>query len=152
MRRHPADNCLSILTTLNGSPRPWEFRKDTIVNFYEQYRGLMDYWHSTLPSGRVLDVSYEDLIEDTEKVVKAVCRFCDLEWDPAMLHPEENARPVITPSLGQVRRPIYKSSVARWRKFEPWLGEILSLVPETERSSAQLRDSGGLAHRGDNDL
>jgi len=133
-RRDPADNCVSIFSTLNASALSWSHSKGSIAHFYGLYRELMEYWHSVLPPGRILDVCYEDLIADTEGVVKGICQFCDLEWDPAMLSPEANSRAVITPSLGQVRRPIYKSSLARWKRYEPWLEEILTLVPESERS------------------
>ncbi len=133
MKRHPADNCVSILTTLNATPAPWAFQKDTIAQFYEFYSDVMAEWQSLLSPGRVLDVHYEDLINNPEIVLQRVCEFCELEWDPAVLTPEKNPRAVVTPSVAQVRRPVYSSSIARWRRFEPWLGAISNLIADEER-------------------
>jgi tetratricopeptide (TPR) repeat protein len=133
MRRHPADNCVSVFSTLNSSPMLWAYRKESISQFYGFYSRVMDRWHSILPPGRILDVSYEDLINDPERILKGVCRFCEIEWDPAVLQPEKNPRPVVTPSVAQVRKQIYTSSIARWKRYEPWLGAISALIPDEER-------------------
>ena len=56
------------------------------------------------------------------KLAEALCeRLCGLDWNDACLRPEQNVRTVATPSLWQARQPVYRSSVARWRRYEPWL-------------------------------
>jgi hypothetical protein len=54
--------------------------------------------------------------------------FCGLEWDEACMRPQDNTRVVKTPSVWQVRQPIYRTSMARWRKYEPWLGAFAKLL------------------------
>ena len=54
--------------------------------------------------------------------------FCGLDWNEACLQPERNERAVRTPSSWQVRQPVYKSSVERWRRYEPWLGALADLA------------------------
>jgi len=50
--------------------------------------------------------------------------FCGLEWDDGCLTPERNQRIVRTASLWQARQPVYRGSVGRWRRYEPWLGAL----------------------------
>ncbi len=57
--------------------------------------------------------------------MRRLIAFCRLTWDDACLAQERNSRVVKTPSLWQVRQPVYKTSVERWRRYEPWLGELL---------------------------
>jgi len=56
--------------------------------------------------------------------------FCGLEWDDACLAPERNQRVVNTASRWQARQPVYTTSVERWRRYEPWLGELRELMAE----------------------
>jgi len=81
-----------------------------------------------LPKETMLDVSYETLVEDRERVTREIVAFCGLEWSDACLHPEQNAGAVATPSVWQVRQPVYSTSIGRWRRFEPWLGPIGDLL------------------------
>jgi hypothetical protein len=104
--------------------------KGDIVCVYRQYQRLMAYWRAVLPEDRFMEIDYEDLVSDRERVTRAMVEFCGLRWDDACLHPEQNRRTVLTPSAWQVRQPVYKSSVERWRKFEPYLGEFKSLLDE----------------------
>ena len=88
----------------------------------------MDHWRTVLPTGQMLEVWYEDLIQDREVATRRVIDFLGLEWDDACLHPEANRRAVETPSAWQVRQPVYRSSIGRWKNYELWLGELRSLV------------------------
>lgn len=90
----------------------------------------MQHWRDVLPAGTMLEVQYEDLIAEPETLSRRLIEFCGLDWDPACLRPEANRRFVKTASLWQVRQPIYDTSVERWRRYEPWLGELRKLAPE----------------------
>ena len=127
IRRDPIDNCLSIFTTPYQKPPGFGLIRRNIVFAYRQYWRLMEHWRKTLPSDRFLEVNYEDLIENREAVTRRMIEFAGLDWDDSCLQHEKNERSVSTPSMWQVRQPIYKTSVARWRKFEPWLGELAEL-------------------------
>lgn len=129
-RRNPLDTCLSIYTKLFGVRTDYASDRGDIVFYYRQYLKLMEHWRATLPSGTILEVQYEDLVAEPEFWSRRLIEFSGLEWDPACLRPEANRRAVRTASVWQVRQPIYRSSVERWRLYEPWLGELRELAPK----------------------
>jgi hypothetical protein len=98
---------------------------------YRQYARLMDHWRAVLPRESFLEVDYEDLIADREAVTRHLIAFTGLDWRDACLSPERNERTVNTASLWQARQTVYATSVARWRRYEPWLGELRELLPPT---------------------
>lgn len=126
MRRRAIDNCLSIYTTANRAPVEFYHDKGNIAFAFQQYAKLADHWREVLPNDRLMTIDYEELVERPEEIIPAIIGFCDLEWDPRCLRPQENVRVVTTPSAAQVRQPIHNSSVDRWRRFELWLGELLT--------------------------
>jgi hypothetical protein len=87
----------------------------------------MDHWRAVIPASRWIEVRYEDLVAEPEQTARSLLAFCGLEWDAASLHPEQNRQTVATASAWQARQPIYRSSVERWRRYEPWIGELLEL-------------------------
>ncbi|HEY3781157.1 MAG TPA: sulfotransferase [Fimbriimonadaceae bacterium] len=127
MRRSPVDTCLSIWATPNKFPSEGGHHKGDLVFVYKEYLRLMAHWRRVLPSDRFLEMDYEDLVSNREQKIPELVEFCGVEWNDACLRPELNNRPVSTPSLWQVRQPLYRSSVDRWRNFEPWLGEFTEL-------------------------
>jgi tetratricopeptide (TPR) repeat protein len=134
-RRNPVDTCLSIYSTYFA--RHWGFTSDRgdLAAYYRQYLRLMDHWRTVLPADRLLDVDYEQATVAPEETARRLIAFCGLEWDPACLRPEHNADVVRTASRWQARQPIYRSSVERWRNYEPWIGELRSLLPDDTRRS-----------------
>jgi len=90
----------------------------------------MAHWRSTIPADCFLEVEYESLISDAEASTRRLINFCGLDWDDVCLRPEENNRRIDTVSSWQARQPIYRSSVQRWRHYEPWLGELRELLPQ----------------------
>lgn len=127
MRRNPVDTCVSIYATPNRVPVEFAYDRSNIVFAYKQYLRLMEHWRAVLPADRFIEVNYEDVVSDREFQARRMLDLIGLEWDEAMLHHESNQRNVITPSLWQVRQPIYTSSVERWRRYEPWLGPFEEL-------------------------
>lgn len=126
MRRHPVDVCLSIYMARRGFP--WNQDKSDIVFVCRQYQRLMEHWRAALSADWYMEVRYEQLVGDEEAVLRQVLPFCGLEWDDRCLSHETNERMVFTPSLWQVRQPLYNTSVERWRRYEPWLGEFAELL------------------------
>jgi Flp pilus assembly protein TadD len=92
-----------------------------------RYRALMDYWASVLP-GRMTDVSYEALVADPEPQTRGLTAAAGLAWDPAVLDFHQRAGAVTTASAAQVRRPIYGSSVARWRRYAVQLEPLMAAL------------------------
>ena len=122
VRRHPLDVCLSCFFQ--------EFRAlDFTLSFaglgtyHRNYERLMAHWRDVLPVP-VHEVQYERLVADPEGTVRPLLAFCGLDWEEGCLRFHENERPVRTASLVQVRRPIYGSAVARWRRYETHLGPL----------------------------
>lgn len=127
VRRHAIDNCLSIYTTAYQHPPAFTLDRSDIVFSYREHERIMGHWKSVLTGSQLFEVSYEELVADQAAVTRRMVEFAGLEWDDACLHHERNARTVNTPSVWQVRQPVYKTSVERWRRFEPWLREFEAL-------------------------
>ncbi|HWD38286.1 MAG TPA: sulfotransferase, partial [Fimbriimonas sp.] len=128
MRRHPVDTCLSIWTTPNRTRAGWLNNKADIVFAYRQYLRVMEHWRNVLVSSQLLEVDYEQLVSRQEETTRRMIGFLGLEWNDACLYPQDNPRSVNTPSVWQVRQPVYQSSLERWRSYEPWLGEFKELM------------------------
>ncbi len=90
---------------------------------YRQYERLMAHWRGVLPL-RVHDVSYEELATNPEATIRQLVAFCGLEWHPQCLVFHENRNAVRTASKLQVRRPVYTSSIGRWKRYELHLGPL----------------------------
>jgi hypothetical protein len=131
-RRSPVDTCLSIFFKNFSARQGYACDRGDLVFFYRQYKRLMDHWRRTLPADRFTEVVYETLVADREAETRRLIAFCGLNWDDACLAPERNSRAVKTPSLWQVRQRVYHTSVERWRRYEPWLGELRELLPAAE--------------------
>jgi len=131
-RRNPIDTCLSIYVTELGTPRAnFAVSRRNILFMYKQYLRLMEHWRAVLPADRFIEVDYETVVSNQEAEVKRVVDFLGLDWDEACLNVRENHGIVTTPSAWQARQPIYKTSVERWRRYEPWLGEFRELLAES---------------------
>jgi hypothetical protein len=97
---------------------------------YVRYRQLVDHWAAILP-GRAVEVSYEALVADPGQQIPAlVTEAAGLTWDPAALRFHERAGGVATASASQVRRPIYRSSVQRWRRHAERLQPLVDALGE----------------------
>jgi len=128
IKRNPADTCLSIYATPYSVSPSFAHSKENIASAYRHYLRMMELWRQVLPAGTLLEVEYEELVRDRERITREIIRHCGLEWNDACLAPERNARLVSTPSVMQVRQPVFQSSVDRWKRFEPWLGPIKELL------------------------
>jgi Sulfotransferase family len=135
-RRSPVDTALSIHQTHFHPGLVFPTGGEELVRYFRSYKRVMQHWRTVLPQDRLLDVDYEELTRDPEPVIRAIITACGLTWNDACLRPEANTRAVRTPSKWQARQPIYRNSVARWRRYEPWLGPLRALVDETSEGSA----------------
>ena len=128
-RRHPIDTCLSMYFTYFKGQIPFVSDKADLAFAYRQYTRIMDHWRAVLPSDRFLEVDYETLVSDSEAVSGQLIAFSGLDWHDACLRPEYNERAVTTASFWQARQPVFTTSVERWRRYEPWIGELKQLLP-----------------------
>jgi tetratricopeptide (TPR) repeat protein len=137
-RRAAVDTALSIHQTHFHPGLAFPTGGVELVEYFRNYQRLIDYWRSVLPADRFIEVVYEDLTLAPEPVIRRIIASCGLAWHDSCLRPECNPRAVKTPSKWQTRQPIYRNSVARWRRYEPWLGPLRALVdngPDAEIAS-----------------
>jgi tetratricopeptide (TPR) repeat protein len=126
--RDAADTCLSGYTNLFGEKLGFVNELGAFGRLYRRYDGLMRHWRALLPEEAFLDVRYEELVGDFEPGARRIIAYCGLPWDPACLDFQNNARPVNTVSVTQVRQQIYSSSVARWRRYEKHLTPLFEAL------------------------
>ncbi len=127
-QRRPIDTALSIHQTHFSPLIDFPTGGKDLVFYYREYERVMAHWRRVLPPDRLLELRYEELIADSEAITRRLIAFCGLPWDDACLRPEHNQRVVKTASKWQARQPVYRSSVERWRRYEPWLGELRELL------------------------
>jgi hypothetical protein len=106
---------------------PYSYSLQDLGHYYLAYHRLMAHWRATIP-GRCLDVDYETLVAQQEAVSRSMLAHGGLEWEAACLDFHENATPSATASAVQVRRPVYSSSVARWRRYEQQLRPLAAFL------------------------
>lgn len=132
LRRGPLDTCVGNFRQLFALSSPYyDYSFDLLDTgrYYLLFDRLMAHWRESMP-GRILEVRYEDIVEDQEGSTRLLLEHCGLPWDPACLRFEENAAPVSTASAVQVRSPIYRSSLQRWKRYEAHLGPLRQLLEE----------------------
>lgn len=121
--RNPMDTCLSCYMSDFASGNLFSFDLGHLGSYYRQYARMMDHWKSVLHIP-ILDICYEDVVNDLEGQARRLLQFLQVDWDDRCLRFHENSRFVSTLSNQQVRQPIYKSSVGRWRHYEHHLGPL----------------------------
>lgn len=126
--RDPMDSCFSNYARLFNDTMEFAYDLGTLGRYYARYITLMRHWHTVLPQGSILDLRYEDMVADTEGQARRVLDHVGLPWDDNCLAFHRNKRHVKTASVAQVRKPIYKTSVARWQRFEKHLQPLLDIV------------------------
>jgi tetratricopeptide (TPR) repeat protein len=144
-KRNPIDSCLSTWTKLFKDDMPHSYDLGELGRYHRRYQDLMEHWREVLPANAFLEVQYEDVVAEPETNARRVIDFLDLEWDPRCLKFHESDRPVKTASVSQVRKPIYKTSVERGRRYGDKLNpliEALGLKVETGPEASTDRGMG----------
>ena len=121
--RHPLDTCLSIYTYDFNAIHGYSRNLNWLGQYYRKYKELMDYWEQILHIP-VMQIKYEDLVLNQEQTTRQLIDFCGLSWNQSCLNFFNNKRSVNTISYDQVRRPIYKQSLERWRNYESHLAPL----------------------------
>jgi tetratricopeptide (TPR) repeat protein len=129
-RREAIDTALSIHQTHFHPGLAFPTGGPELVAYFRAYRRLTDHWRKVLPPDRFVEVGYEELTGAPEPAIRRIISACGLDWHDACLTPERNPRVVKTPSKWQTRQPIYGTSVARWRRYEPFLGPLAELLDD----------------------
>jgi hypothetical protein len=109
----------------------WADDQDDLARRIQDYQRLLEHWRRVLTSSgdsqlQLHEVWYERLVEDFEAEARRLVAACRLEWEPSCLRFHETSRPVRTASVTQVRQPLYRKSVARWKAYEPYLSSLFN--------------------------
>jgi hypothetical protein len=102
----------------------WANDQQHIASRFHEYQRIMEHWRKVLPVP-LLEVDYEETVADLEGVARKLVAWCGLAWEPACLEFHQAKRPVRTASAVQVRQPVYRTSVGRWKHYEQALASLL---------------------------
>lgn len=130
LRRDPLDTCYSCFSKLFLYNHEYSYSLEDLGGYYREYERLMAHWRAVLPPEVMLEVQYEELVADFEPQARRLVKHCGLEWDDRCLAFHEAARTIRTPSASQVRRPLYSSSIGRWRSYQEWLGPLIAALDQ----------------------
>jgi tetratricopeptide (TPR) repeat protein len=128
VRRNPIDTCLSIYFQNFSNMGPWVNDLEHLTHYYGQYVRITNHWRDTLPAAAFMEVPYEALIEDQEGWTRRMLDFAGLPWDPKCLEFHVTERVVVTASKWQVRQKLHAQSVARWKKYQQFVGPLRQLL------------------------
>ncbi|MDR8398852.1 sulfotransferase [Paraburkholderia sp. USG1] len=128
--RAPLQTCLSIFSRIFHDV-PFSYDLGELGRYYRAYNALMNHWQRVLPEGVMIEVKYEELVDDFEANVRRLLAHCGLDWNERCLSFHQTTRQVNTASSAQVRRPLYKTSVQRWQPQQALLRPLFDgLGPE----------------------
>jgi tetratricopeptide (TPR) repeat protein len=130
VQRNPIDHCYAIYKHLFADAYPFSYQLDELAQYYQAYQALMAHWQHCLP-GVVHTVQYEALVSQPEETSQALYQHCGLKWtkDCLQFH-QHNQQASTTGSASQIRQPLYKSSVARWRCYQAELAVLTRAFPD----------------------
>lgn len=128
-QRHPADSFISAFQNHMSQFHEYSFDQKLYAEAYLTKQALMAHWKASFPD-KIYELHYEQLVSNPEQIVRELLAFIGLPWDPNCMQFFKNAGTVRTISNDQVRKPIYTSSIARWKKYERHLGPLFAALKE----------------------
>ena len=123
VRRHPMAAGFSMYKQLFFSGQEFTYEQTELGRYYRDYLAVMEHFDRQLP-GRIHRVIYEDLVENTEVEIRRLLDYCGLPFDESCLRFWETRRPISTHSSEQVRTPVFRGGLDRWRNYEPFLAPL----------------------------
>jgi len=130
VERNHMDTCYAIYKFLFKNGYPFSYDLEELAVYYVEYYRLMQHWRDVLPKGHIYDIQYEEVVEDLSAQARELIKFLDLPWEDACEEFHTNRQASTTGSASQVRRPIYKSSVGKWRFFEKELQPLRATLED----------------------
>ncbi len=129
-RRDAMALCWSIYSTRFAEPHPFAHDLQDLGGYYRLYREQMAFWQEQFP-GRIYNVDYEQLVSEPEAQIRALLAHCDIEYEDFYLQFYKTPRTVRTASAGQVRLPVYQSSVDRYSPFDRHLQPLRTALGDS---------------------
>ena len=127
--RDPLDTCLSNYFQIFPGGIDYAYDLADLGRYYRNYQRLMSHWQDLLGE-RLVTVRYEELVSESEPVLRTLLKAIGLPWDPACLSHQDTVQRVDTLSLYQVRQPLNTGSTKRWRNYEKHLGPLREALAE----------------------
>lgn len=127
--RHPLDTCYAIYKQLFVDAYPFSYDLVELGRYYVAYDKLMRHWDEVLP-GVVYKLSYESLVSDIESETRRLLDHCELDWQSQCLTFYENREASLTASTVQVRKPVYQSSVGKWKQYRDELEPLIEVLQD----------------------
>ncbi|HEX3123740.1 MAG TPA: sulfotransferase [Rhodanobacteraceae bacterium] len=109
---------------------------DDIAAFSAGHDRLMQHWKKNLDLP-IHTVVYEDMVEHGDDVGEHLREFVGL---PAVIATRERptqGQVITSASMWQARQPVYRSSIARWRAYAPFMPELERLFPDAGQAGGQ---------------
>lgn len=132
-RRNLMDTAFSIYTNPFSETLSYTYNFEEMAAYARMTVDIMRFWQELMP-GFMLEVDYEKLVANPEKQVRRLLDFCGLEWEPKCLEFYKTRRPALTLSITQVQKPIYKTSIEKWKEYaelmEPFRKGVEDLIDE----------------------
>jgi len=136
VQRNPMDACWAIYKAHFQGKFAFAYDQIELAEYYLAYRRLSQHWKATLPPDVLLEINYEDIVRDQLAASRHLIAFVGLPWDNEVLRFHESPAPSATASAVQVRRPIYSSSIGKWRhhaeRLAPLRSRLAREIPEDE--------------------
>ena len=128
-RRYPLDCCFSMFKQLFAQGQEFTYGLREAGSYYNSYIKLMDHWDRVLP-GKVLRFNNEDVVEDLENQVSRLLEFLEIPFEEQCISFYETDRLIRTPSSEQVRKPVNKDGMGRWKPYAKYLKPLLDVIDE----------------------
>ena len=129
IRRHPLDTIVSCFEQPFTEGHEWSYDLEDLAHYYNHYFILSKHFKALFP--QILKIDYEKLVLDPENTLKKIFSYLEIPYSEECLRFYEKRRIVATASLDQVRRPIYKGSIGRYRKYQKFLDPFIKkLTPD----------------------
>jgi tetratricopeptide (TPR) repeat protein len=132
-RRNPADTCWSCFQNRLNKAHSYSKDLTTLGLYYREYSRLMEHWQAVLPMA-IYQSHYEELTAEPEESVRRILEFIGLEWNPACLEFHKKEATISTLSRKQIRNPVYRTSVERWRRYEQELKPLIAALGDVMES------------------
>ncbi len=131
-QRHPFDICLSIYFRRINENHGYARKLEDLARFYKKYMQLMEHWQK-VSSLQILNVRYENMVTDQKSESERIIKHIGLDWSDIVLDYHKSDRIIMTPSFHQASKPIYTSSMHRWKNYRKHIGPLIDILGQPEQ-------------------
>jgi len=131
-QRHPFDTCLSIYFRRINENHGYARKLGDLARFYKKYMELMEHWKK-VSSLQILDVQYEKMVTEQQSESEKLISHIGLDWSDSVLNYHKSDRIIMTPSSHQASKPIYTSSMYRWKNYRKHIGPLIDILGQPEQ-------------------